>query len=168
MLPPLWLDYQRDDPARRRSGRALLAIGVVATLLTAVDYFAAAAERDDAQAQVEALRGAAGQQLAARNAAAPAPAPAKGGPSAQRWEALFSALEAASDNSVTLLALHPTEKEVQLSGEAQDFGASMDYVQRLQAQPALANPRLTQSQVVAENPRHPVRFSLVADWRSPR
>jgi Tfp pilus assembly protein PilN len=166
-MRPLWLDYQRSDPTRRRPGMALLALGVVAVLLTSVDYFAVAAERDDAQAQVDALRRAAGH-MSTRNAAAPTPAPVAGGPSAQHWESLFASLEAASDETVTLLSLHPGDKDVQLTGEAKDFGASMDYVQRLQAQPALTNARLTQSEIVADNPRHPVRFSLVADWRNPR
>lgn len=174
----LWLDYQRADPERRRPGVALLFVGVAGTLLTSVDYFAVAAERDDAQVQVESLLRAAEPQGKAARSTATAPAAATAAaagaareqaaaaaPSAARWESLFAALEAAADDTVTLLTLHPTEKEIQLSGEAKDFAASMDYVQRLQSQPALANARLTQSEVIAENPRHPVRFALVADWR---
>ena len=171
MIAHLWLDYQRADPERRRPGMILLAVGGVAAALTSVDYLAVAAERDDAQAQVEGLRGAAEQRSAAQ-AKTPAPAAAREtraiGPSAAHWDALFAALEAASDDSVTLLTLHPGEKEIQLSGEAKDFPSAVDYVQRLQSQPAVANVRMTQSETVAENPRHPVRFALAADWRSAR
>lgn len=169
-MAPLWIDYQRNDPARRRAGLLLLAFGVVVTLLTSADYFAVAAERDDLQAQVEGLRQTAERERpVSRTATASAAAePAKVAPSAQRWDALFASLEAAADETVTLLTLHPTEKEIQLSGEARDFAASMDYVQRLQAQPALANARLTQSEVMADKPHRPVRFALVADWRGAR
>jgi Tfp pilus assembly protein PilN len=186
MMRRLWLDYVRPDPERRRPGLAVLALGVVATLLTSIDYLAVAAERDDVRAQVEQLQRASPLPRATARTAPGAPSAARGGveaptadrttatdrtvtavpaPSAARWEALFASLEAASDDSVTLLSLHPGEKEIQISGEARDFPASVDYVQRLQAAPALANARLTRSEVVTENPRHPVRFSLVADWR---
>jgi Tfp pilus assembly protein PilN len=171
-MTPLWIDYQRGDPARRRPGLLLLAVGIVATLLTTADYLAVAAERDDAQSQVEGLRRTAERERPTnRTASAPATAPAAAAetptaaPSAQRWDALFAALEAAANDTVTLLTLHPTGKEIQLSGEAKDFASSMDYVQRLQAQPVLANARLTQSEVMTDNPHRPVRFSLVADWR---
>ncbi len=149
----------------------LLGVGVVAAALTSVDYLAVAAERDDVQAQVEGLRGAAEQRQAAL-AKVPAPSSARASkavaPSAAHWDALFASLEAASDDSVTLLTLHPGEKEIRLSGEAKDFPSAVDYVQRLQSQPSLANVRLTQSETVAENPHHPVRFALAADWRSAR
>ena len=160
----LWLDYQRPDPGRRRSGMLLLAFGMTAALLTFVDYFAVAAERDDAQAKVEGLRrAAAGMAIAAAPGASNEPATAA--PPARRWEALFDSLEAAAADSVTLLTLHPGEKEIQIGGEARDFASALDYVQRLQSASALANVRLTQSEVLAEHPRHPVRFSLLADWR---
>lgn len=164
-MHPLWLDYQRADPTRRRPGLALLGVGILAVLLTGVDYLAVAAERDDAQAQVDALRQTAASRPAPSSGAAAASATPPAGRSARRWDALFSALEAASNDDVTLLSLHPTDKEIQLTGEAKDFTASMDYLQRLQSQPVLANARVTQSETVAENPHHPLRFSLVADWR---
>lgn len=166
-MGPLWLDYQRGDPSRRRPGWLLLAAGVIAAVLVVGEYYAAADDKDDAQADVDRLR-----QEAARRASLRPAVPAAGvvtavrsSPSIQRWEALFAALEAAAGDSVTLLSLHPGANEIQISGEAKDFAASMDYLQRLQTTQGLANARLTQSEVVAENPRHPVRFALVADWR---
>jgi Tfp pilus assembly protein PilN len=166
-MQKLWLDYQRGDPDRRRTGRAALAVGALAVVLTGVDYLAVADERDGLQAEVASLqRATERRQAAVRTAATREPAAVAAAPTAARWETLFSSLEAAGDDSVTLLTLHPGEKEIQLSGEAKDFAASMDYVQRLQSQPAFANARVTQSEVVADNPRHPVRFALVADWRN--
>ncbi|MGE5466793.1 MAG: PilN domain-containing protein [Ignavibacteria bacterium] len=164
----LWLDYRRADPGRRRLGRLLLAAGVLAAVLTWGDYLAVSAERDDAQAQAETQRRAAERARAAPRGAPGPEALRTAAPSAARWEGLFSSLEAAADDSVTLLSLHPGEKEIQIGGEAKDFGASADYFQRLQSAPALANVRMTQSEVVTENPQHPVRFMLVAEWRSAR
>lgn len=170
-MRPLWLDYRRPDPTQRRPGFLLLAVGAVAAVLTTADYYAAAAERDDAQAEVDRLRRDAERQrttaaAAAASARAATREPARVAPSAQRWESLFAALEAAADDTVTLLTLHPGASEIQIGGEARDFASSLDYLRRLQAAPALANLRLTQSETVAENPHHPVRFSFVADWRS--
>ncbi|HEX8987747.1 MAG TPA: PilN domain-containing protein [Rhodocyclaceae bacterium] len=165
----LWLDYQRPDPERRRPGRLLLGAGALAVVLTAGDYLAVAGERDDLRTEVDGLRRAAEHRRLATAAAASAPREATlMAPSAARWETLFSSLEAASGDAVTLLSLHPGEKEIQLAGEAKDFPSAMDYVQRLERQPAFSGVRLTQSEVVAENPNHPVRFALVADWRNPR
>ncbi|MDD5250691.1 MAG: PilN domain-containing protein [Rhodocyclaceae bacterium] len=171
MMRLLWLDYQQPDPGRHRPGVLLLVAGVVATGVTSADYFAVAAELDAAQSEVAQLRLTAAPQRPRAAAAAAAPvaagheAASPPAPTAARWEALFASLEAAADDTVTLLSLHPGAKEIQISGEAKDFAASMDYVKRLQSAPALANARLTQSEVAAENPRHPVKFALVADWR---
>jgi Tfp pilus assembly protein PilN len=165
-MGPLWLDYQRNDPSRRRPGWLLLGAGLIAAVLVVGEYYSVADDRDEAQAQVDRLRQEAVRRTALRPpASATAGTPVRGGPSVQRWEALFSALEGAAGDSVTLLSLHPGANEIQISGEAKDFAASMDYLQRLQSTQGLANARLTQSEVVAENPRHPVRFALVADWR---
>lgn len=174
-MRPLWLDYQRADPTRHRPGMLLLIAGVLVAAATAADYSTVAAELDDMQAQVDRLRRTSGGQRPTRmvNAAPTEPGAAAGRetpatrppPTVADWESLFSSLEAAADESVTLLTLQPGANEIQISGEAKDFAASVDYMKRLESEPAVTNARLTQSEVVAENPRHPVRFALVAEWR---
>jgi hypothetical protein len=86
-------------------------------------------------------------------------------PSAARWEALLSALERTSDDSVTLLGLEPGAREMTLIGEARTLGAALDYVKRLQVLPQFADIHLTRHEIVNEHPYRPVRFTLQTTWR---
>jgi hypothetical protein len=175
-MQALWLDYQRPYPGRRRVGLGLLVASVVVAGLMLNQYFAMVAERDELHAQVlllkrEAVRGR--LLVASGGGSTQLPSsPQKGrvdsatvSRSAAQWESLFAALEAASDDSVTLLALQPGVSEITISGEAKNLAASMDYVKRLQSATAFAKVHLTQSEIVMEHPQHPVRFTLAADWR---
>lgn len=173
----LWLDFQRPEPGRRRAGNALLAVGVLLGAGLLADYVNVVGETDQVEQQVLRLRR---EAEPARRAAAVEGAPtARGGQrqaaddtsssqpghEALQWDALFAALEAAADDSMTLLTLNTGGSEIQIGGEARNIDAAMDYVKRLQAATALGNPHLTQSEVVQEHPQHPVRFALAASWR---
>lgn len=161
---PLWLDYQRPDPARHRPGLLLLGVGLLAATVLLGRYFAVVADLDEVGQQVSRLKRAAARQLPVE---APAGSGAAGAvaPSAARWEALFAALEAAGDESVTLLSLQPGGTEILIAGEAMNLGAAMEYVKRLQSAAVLADVHLTQSEVVPEHPQRPVRFALASAWR---
>lgn len=171
----LWLDFQRAEPGRRRAGTGLLVAGLVAAAVLVVDYVAVTAGVDEIEQQVSRLRREAEQ--ARRSAGADAALAARGGPrqgidealpssrGSEQWESLFAALEAAADESVTLLLLNTGATEIQIGGEARNMVAAMDYVKRLQSATAFSNPHLTQSEVVQEHPQHPLRFALAAQWR---
>ena len=162
----LLLDYQRPEPGRRRAGALLLAAGLIATAVLLADYFTVMAELDDLQHRVARLKRDVERQRLAEAAGSPlSGAQAATAHSAASWEALFASLEAAGDDSVTLLGLEPGATEIRITAEAKNLDASLDYLKRLQAATAIANTRLTQSQVVMEHPRRPVRFTLVTEWR---
>ena len=170
-MPPLWLDYQRPPPGRQVPGMVLLAASVIFSgllLSMAVDL---ASETADAQQQVFKLRQAAERRRLFETAEKPAveAAGAEPGqpesPSAIRWESLFSSLEAAGNDTVTLLGLAPGPREIVITGEASGLAAALDYAQRLQAAKALTNAHLSKYEVVREHPRQPVRFTLLAEWR---
>ena len=86
-------------------------------------------------------------------------------PSAARWESLLVSLEAAGNESVTLLALEPGARDISISGEASDLGAALDYVKRLQNAAVFADAHLVKHELIKENPYRPVRFTLLAGWR---
>lgn len=169
MMRPLWLDYQRADPGRQRPGMLLLLVGALASVLLLAQYFSLAAATEEARAQVARLKRDAGrQQLGAGGSGAHVDRVAEPGTpaySSARWDALFAALESAGDESVTLLGLQPGANEIKVAGEALNLVAAMDYLRRLLAAGAFSSVYLTQSEVVREHPRHPVRFALTAEWR---
>lgn len=171
----LWLDFQRAEPGRRRAGTGLLLAGLVASAVLLADYVGVVGEVDEMELQVSRLRREAEQirRLAGADAASMArggqrPAtdePALSSHDVAQWESLFSTLESAADETVTLLALNTGATEIQISGEAQNMAAATDYVKRLQSATAFSNPHLTQSELVQEHPQHPLRFALAAQWR---
>jgi Tfp pilus assembly protein PilN len=179
MMPRLWLDYQRPAPGRQLPGLIVLGVGVAAIIMVGSSYSSVTAELDEVQASVARLRRET-EQLPAHKTSLPgvpgipdtmAPLPAARQAahvpaySKDRWELLFSSLEAAGEESVTLLALRSGTGEVQLAGEAVNLVAVLDYVKRLQSARAFGNVYLTQSEVVREHPQRPVRFTLIAEWR---
>lgn len=165
----LWLDYQQDAPGRQRPGLLLLVASLVLTTLLLAQYFAVAGKLTDTGAQVSKLKhGAERQRLfGSTDGSRPDTGGQQNSPSisADRWESLFTSLENAGSDSMTLLSLEPGSREISITGEARDIAAAMDYVQRLQSATIFANAHLTESEIVREHPRHPVRFTLIADWR---
>lgn len=148
----LWLDYQQAEAGRRRSGFILLAIGVLVSSLLLTRYFIVADELSAAGLQLSLLQREVPGEVAK--------GPLAELPTAARWESLFLALEAAGDDTVTLLRLQSGKDSILMSGEAINLDASMAYVTRLQATPMLAAVRMTESEVVSDHPQRPVRFNL--------
>lgn len=160
-MPPLWLDYRRAPPGRQRPGWILLAVAVLVTVLLLARHARVSDELEVLQARLA--------RAEAASAAPPAAAAADGMDGAQPvaaagWERLFAALEAAGDESVTLLSLQPGRGDLQLGGEAVSYDAAVDYARRLGASGVLGGVHLTQTEVLREHPRRPVRFALLAQW----
>ncbi|HEX6735810.1 MAG TPA: hypothetical protein VF096_13445 [Azonexus sp.] len=161
-MAALHLDYQRPPPGRQLPGIVLLAASLALCAALLQQSAGLARDTEIAEARLAEVRRAAA--AARQSAASPAPAPPASA-SAARWEALFVALEGAADETVTLLALAPGERETVLTGEARDLPAALDYAQRLQAAPAFAGAHLAKYEVVREHPRQPVRFTVLAGGR---
>lgn len=169
-MTPLWLDFQQADPRRRHPGLLLLGLALAVAVATLAHYAALVDTVDTLEQRVAQLKREAARQrpLAAAHGSQPADDGSAASPSAARWEALFAALEAAGDESMTLLGVQPGVGTIRLAGEAKTLAASMDYAQRLQSAAGLSNVHLTQSEVVAGHPQRPFRFALAAEWREPR
>jgi len=83
------------------------------------------------------------------------------------WEDLFRTVEAATDKRVALLSLQPNvqKRELRIIGEAEDFGAILRYIERLERGDALAGVRLVSHEVVAGTNSTQLRFELTSTWR---
>jgi hypothetical protein len=169
-MQPLWLDYQRPFPGRHWPGFLLLGAGLLLFGGLLMHSFSLADEIAASEKQVLRLKREIDRQRLLAETGKPATgapdgAPGPTSPSAARWEALLLALESASDDSLTLLAIEPGPREISISGEARDLGASLDYVKRLQNFAVFADVHLVRHQLLTENPYRPVRFALSARWR---
>lgn len=151
----LWLDYQQEVPGRRHIGFLLLAMGMLGVILLLARYLTVAGDLSEAERQLSRLQRA---ELSARHSSIAVAEL----PTALHWEALFQALEAASDDTVTLLQMQYGKDGILISGEASSLEASLAYASRLQSARLLADVHMTQSEVVRDHPLRPLRFSLVA------
>jgi hypothetical protein len=85
------------------------------------------------------------------------------------WSALLAELENASadsDGNVALLSIEPdhARHKVRVTAEARSLPLALAYVQRLRKSGALRYPMLETHEIRKDDPQHPVRFQLSADW----
>jgi len=82
------------------------------------------------------------------------------------WEALFHALEKATDRSVALLAIEPdaATRTVRITGECRDYPAALAYVAALGRDRDLSGVHLLKHETRQEDPQHPLVFTLSASW----
>jgi len=86
------------------------------------------------------------------------------------WTKLLAELEAASRDSteqVALLSVEPdhAKHSVRITGESRDLPMVLAYLDRLQTSALLRYPMLDTHEIKADDPQHPVRFALTAEWR---
>lgn len=166
-MRPVWLDYQRPAPTTTKASWLLLIAGLLAGGAVLGCY----RDTQDSIAELEYRIEKQQRAMERRNRSEPAaqeanPAtPRLAKNTAERWERLFAALEQASDDTVTLLALDPNESEISLNGEAKNFAAATAYIKRLQETGTLADVHLLNHEVAKDHPEKPVRFVLSARWK---
>ena len=85
------------------------------------------------------------------------------------WTALLAELEAASRDSaeIALLSVEPDHAKhyVRITGESRDLPRILAYVQRLQTSSLLRYPMLESHDLKTDDPQHPVRFAMTAEWQ---
>jgi hypothetical protein len=84
------------------------------------------------------------------------------------WDELFVAIESVTGNDIALLAVRPdlSKGQLAISGEAKDYLAALNYLNRLAMQPVLVRPYLAMHEVKTEPSPLPVNFGAVAGWRT--
>jgi hypothetical protein len=69
---------------------------------------------------------------------------------------------------VAVLSIEPdhSKRLVHITGESRDLPTALAYVQRLQKSTLLRYPMLDTHDLKTDDPQHPVRFALSAEWRA--
>lgn len=171
----LRLDYQRSMKPFPLAGTILL-LGAVAVSILTGDYYhrltISISEWDDSlnkfeQSSVVQAKGSAHQEMRGafqdikqanevlRQLTLP-------------WEKLFQAVESSTDREVALLGMEPdVEKHiVNISCEAKNISAMLSFIKRLETRREFGSVYLQSHQIQEVDPEKPVRFSLIAFWRT--
>lgn len=87
------------------------------------------------------------------------------------WTLLLTELEAASQDRAAKVALlqvepDPAKHLVRITAEARTLPDALDYLSRLQQSKVLKYPMLDSHERRKDDPEHPVRVKLSAEWRS--
>jgi hypothetical protein len=165
ILPRAELDYIAPPRRARAAGIALLAIalGVAGVLLVRykdvkleINRIEAAqdllvGERRPVQARKSLDDEIKGAEAIMRQLALP-------------WAAMVQAVEGASSPDVALLQMQPDaqQRQLRLSAEARSERAMLAYLERLAAAPVLADVHLASHQVMLDEPRRPIQFTVLA------
>jgi hypothetical protein len=80
------------------------------------------------------------------------------------WSAMVQAVEGASTPEIALLQMQPDAqlRQLRLTAEARSERAMLDYLGRLAAAQVLGDVHLASHQVMLEEPRRPIQFSILA------
>jgi Tfp pilus assembly protein PilN len=83
------------------------------------------------------------------------------------WRALHDALRAATPPSVALLALEPDAKKhsLRITAETRASDDMIRYLRLLREQEGFSNVTLARHEIVEQDPNHPIRFQVDAQWR---
>ncbi len=151
------------------AGLALCAVGLAAALALGVAFERALAERG----RLDAALGA----RARPRHAAPTPESLKSAAEAAAvereldvpWTRLLAELEAASQDSAATVALLRVEPDlgkqlVRITAEVRAMNDALAYLKRLQRSPALRHPMLESHERRKDDPEHPLRVTLTAEW----
>ncbi len=84
------------------------------------------------------------------------------------WDKLFQAVEWSAGKDVALLGMEPDaeKREVKISAEAKNLTAMTRYLGQLSAQDIFSSVYLQSHQVQQQLAEKPVRFTLIAAWKT--
>ena len=170
------LDFSQPQPAVRLNGTLhgslVLVAGVVLAIALVVHYRNLVEETESAETQVKRLaRSVAPGRLDRASREAMAEEIRRVNQAALSltipWDSLFKTVESAADRRVALLSLQPNfqKRELKITGEAEDYGAILKYIEHLERGGALSGVRLVSHEVVARPNAMQLRFELSAGWR---
>jgi Tfp pilus assembly protein PilN len=83
------------------------------------------------------------------------------------WRALRDAVQAATPPSVALLALEPDARKhtLRITAEVRGSDEMIGYVEQLQRQDWFSSVTLARHEINDQDPNHPIRFQVDAQWR---
>ncbi len=164
------LDFVAPVQQARWSGVALCAAGLAAAIAVGVAFDLQLAERSRLDAALGAI------SAPARVPGAASVRSAEDAAAIERelsipWSLLLAELEAASHESASTVALlqvepDPAKHVVRITAEARSLPDALGYLERLQQSKVLRYPMLESHERKKDDPEHPVRIKLAAEWRS--
>jgi len=82
------------------------------------------------------------------------------------WRELFHAIESATPATIALLSLEPDARKqrIHLVAEAKTSDAMIAYIENLKREAFLDNVVLTRHEINEQDPNHPLRFQVQAQW----
>jgi hypothetical protein len=172
MKAPALIELNFVGPAHnsRSLGVVICAAGLLGCAAVGYTFQAKVAERDTLEAQLGATvrphRTA--TPNASRNAAAAAAIEKQ---LLVPWSRLLAELESASQDlasTVSLLEVEPDASKhlVRITAEARTLPDALAYLERLQKSPVLRYPMLDSHELRKDDPEHPIRVKLSAEWRT--
>ena len=87
------------------------------------------------------------------------------------WSPLLAELEAAAHDSTETVSLlrvepDPSKRIVRITAEVRELPAALDYLERLQNSAVLRHPMLESHERRKDDPQHPLRIKVSAEWRT--
>lgn len=170
----LELDYQRNPNKLTRLGMVVCIVAVAVLALTMYQYNQVSVESRMLEAKVHQFESKTASRGAGVNVRRDSRSLATEVKQANhvlrmlgvKWDSIFAAVAAAHREGVALLSFapEPEKRNVKISAEARNFSIMLEYVQRLEDQPALDAVYLQSHNLQNDNPQKPVRFVITADW----
>lgn len=164
------LDFVAPVHAAPKTGFALALVGIAAALAVGVTF----SQQLDERSRLDAELGGIATPHRTTNPASLKTAEevaAMQRELAVPWTKLLSELEAASADEaskVSLLGVEPdaSKHTVRITAEARTLPDALTYVERLQQSKVLKFPMLESHERKKDDPEHPVRVKLSAEWRT--
>lgn len=164
------LDFVGPPPRARTPGILLITAGLLACAALGYDFQDKLAQRDGLEARLSAAtrpHRSAGPGESRSAAAAAAIEKQLWVP----WSSLLAELESASQDvasTVSLLEVEPDPAKhvVRITAEARTLPDALAYLERLQKSTMLRYPMLDSHELRKDDPQHPIRVKLSAEWRT--
>ena len=169
-MQPLRIDFHRTRRAAPWAGPLLAVLAVALAAEVGFSYRRA----QEATATAEQQLATAGRNAERTRTAAPQSGATREEVAAAReiyqrlgtpWEKLFSALESSANGKIVLLGIEPDPKSgtVTISGEGQDYLATLNYLLELERGGTLSRPHLVRHER-RDDGRDTVAFAISASW----
>jgi hypothetical protein len=164
------VDFVPQRSTARKVGVAMLVIGLLASAVAVTDYAHESRLRGTLESQRQSHTGTrSGTTTVVAHGTTDVALMSKalGIP----WSKLLSELEAAAadrSNEVAVLGVEPDGEKrlVHILAEARSLPDALAFVRRLQSSAALRFPMLDNHETRSQDPEHPVRFRVTAEWRT--
>jgi hypothetical protein len=165
------LDFVAPVHAAPLAGAALCAVGLAVALALGLAFERQVAERRRLEAELASMAPPRRSPPTPESLRSAREAAAVGRDLDVPWSRLLADLEDATQDSqasVSLLRVEPdpAKQLVRITAEVRTLGDALTYLERLQKCPTLRHPMLESHERRKDDPDHPLRIKVSAEWRT--